>query len=375
MLGELVDYYRLTQDRAALDEAVRLAEHFIHDHVEESGMVVCQNAAGQEPHDYTTVDVPLIHVAMLGRTLEGLSDPQASFFLGWAERMADFLVRRGPDFQTEGEACTEDGSMACTAASALYAYLYIKPKQEYLALGSEILAAHDKLMLKGCDARLADSSLRFWETQYESRAWGPSINAGHGWTMWTAMAKGYMYLITRKIAWLREAYASAINNLTRIDSNGAFYPCYTPDMIPGAPHHESMWHRPLIEVLDTRQTSTYLAMGYPDAYSASGNHLLIRAAEIWSWASGLMVEEGVGVNGCLGADGVFISAAPRFDHLALSAPPAQPLRVATRPGQALTITVNGIAPRLMVEGADEVTAGDQELTCRARGAEVIIRAA
>jgi hypothetical protein len=373
LLGELVDYYRLTGDRAALDEAVRLAEHFIHDHVEESGMVVCQNAAGQEPHDYTTVDVPLINVAMLGRALQGLGNPQATFYLDWAERMADFLVRRGPDFQTEGEACTEDGSMACTAASALYAYLYIKPKREYLALGSEILAAHDKLVLKGPDARMYHSSLRFWETQYESRSWGPSINAGHGWTMWTAMAKSYMYLITRQISWLLEAYASAISNLTRIDTNGAFFPCYTPDMIPGTPHHESMWHRPLGEVLDTRQSSTYLAMGYPDAYSASGNHLLIRAAEIWSCVSGVLLSENVTINGYFDADGVFVSAAPRFEHLALSAIPERPMRVATQPGQQLTITVNGAIPRLVVEGAESIVVGETELTCRVTSRVVVIR--
>ena len=81
------------------------------------------------------------------------------------------------------------------------------------------------------------------------------------------------------------------------------------------------------------------------------------------------------INGYFGADGVFISAALRFEYLALSAIPERPVRVAAQPGQQLTITVNGAMPRLVVEGAESIVVDDMELTCRITSPVVVIRAA
>jgi len=377
LLGELIDYFRLTGDAGVLEETVRLGEHFIRDHVQPNGMVVCQNSADDVEHDYTTVDVPGIALYELGSLLKDQAHEKGTFFLSWAERVADFLVRRGLNFPTEGEACTEDGSLACTAYTLLYAYLHLKPKPEYLRLGRQLVELHEKLVLQGCDCRLNNSSLRFWETQYESAAWGPSINAGHGWTIWTAQAKVCLYFITGQIRWLREAYAGYLSNLSLIDANGGMFPCFTPDMVPGTPHAYP-WGQPLEKVQDTQQTSTFLAMRYPDAYSASGNHALIRAAETWSFLSGLIVEDGTPINGCLERDRTFVSAAPKFNRLALSSVPVpdEPLKITTRPGQELTITFDGPAlevQKVQIDNAVDIRRAPSGLRCRVAGSSITIR--
>ena len=44
-------------------------------------------------------------------------------------------------------------------------------------LARQLMDLHAKLELSGPDVRIDGSTLRFWETQYESDDWGPSINA------------------------------------------------------------------------------------------------------------------------------------------------------------------------------------------------------
>jgi hypothetical protein len=369
-LKELVDYVRLTGDASVLHDAIGLARHMIADHQDSDGKFTCQNRATQPRKDYTTVDAPGVALVQLWRLLHELGRPEATEFAVAAERVADYLVSRGTACPTEGEPCTEDGSMACTAWTLLHTYVFLKPKPSYLKSGLAVLDLRKKLELHGTDCRMNNSSLRFWETQYETDSWGPSINAGHGWTIWTAMAKVCAYLATDDIRHLREAYASFISCLSKIDKNGGMFCCYTPDMIPGTPHPWYYHHQPPEIAGDTTQTSTVLGSGYPNTYAASGNHAIVMIAESWATMSGLCAD-GTTINGKI-EDGRLVSAAPKFDRLALESAPSQPLKIAVEPGLTLTITTTS-GDAIRVQGAEVLEQPSaRRLVCRAAGSDIVI---
>ena len=211
----------------------------------------------------------------------------------------------------------------------LRAWLDIAPKPAYLETALEIQALHESLRLRGSDARMFGSSLRFWETQYEGDDWGPSINAGHAWTMWSVEADFLLARATGVFRYLANAFAGTLCVASRVRESGAMPSCYTPDMIPGLPHHPyfllfdesragdgAFWEAKAEGLLDDRRmTTSVLAMGYPpNTYSASGNYLLIKSAEIWDHCAGFDRERSVVVNGRFEGD-EFVSAAPRFSRL------------------------------------------------------------
>ena len=248
------------------------------------------------------------------KILQTQDSENSKFLAEAAQRIADHVCRRALHFPTEGEPCTEDGSMACAASTLLYAYRYLCPNPEYLAVAKKILDKHRVLEMEGTDCRMRGSSLRFWETQYETRDWGPSINAGHGWTIWTSEAKAQLAIIEGNVDLLKDSYQGFVTNMCKVNSSGGMYCCYTPDMIPDLPHAycpEGVADPGLAEN-DLRPTTTHLAMRFPEgAFSASGNYYLIRAAEIWDHVSGLNLKTRISINGVL-ENGVFYSSAVKF---------------------------------------------------------------
>jgi hypothetical protein len=99
--------------------------------------------------DYCTVHTPITALIRLADMSMPQNRPdERAFFMEYAEKIADFLCRRGFSFPTEGEQMTEDGSMSCTVISLLWAYLRVKPKTEYLTLAEEILSYHGVLELE-----------------------------------------------------------------------------------------------------------------------------------------------------------------------------------------------------------------------------------
>lgn len=369
LLEEMADYYLLTGDKSIREDALGLLDHVAAEHVEEDGTVVNQNFADKPGVDYSTV-----HTSMCGflRWAEILKreDPKKSEELyKLSEKIADHVCKRGIDFPTEGEPCTEDGSMGGTIATLLYAYMRIKPKPEYLKTAKDILNLHHVLEMDGSDCRMRNSTIRFWETQYETREWGPSINAGHAWTIWTAEAKAALAVIEKDFKLLQEAYEGFVTNMCKVDRNGGMFCCYTPDMIPGTPHAHIL-NVPLDhadEHNDMRPTSTHLGMDFPKkAYAASGNYYLIKAAEIWSHISGLNLDGGVSVNGVY--DGrIFRSGAVHLDQLFLFGETVDfynAVHIKTQAGQKIQILSNQRG--LIFEEADlmEQEEGLYTICCR-----------
>lgn len=350
LMEQLVDYYRLTGERGILLEAYRLAEHFVKEHMEDSGCVVCQNEPDGAAVDYCTVHVPVYGLILVGKAMEEVDREKAEFLLKYAEKLADYVCRRGLSFPTEGEPCTEDGSMSCSALTLLLAYGRLNPKEKYVKEAKRILKLHEMLELAGTDCRMNGSSLRFWETQYETRDWGPSINAGHGWTIWTSSARILLALVDREFESLLRAYEGFLTNICKVENNGAMTSCYTPDMIPGLPHAPQIWGiaHTAGSVTEQRPTTARLGMRYPDrTYSTSGNFFLIQAAEFWSHISGYDRDSGVCING-ISKDGMFVSGAPKWDCLLVGGGKGEAFSVSCTSGRTLTVLWNGTEESLSV---------------------------
>lgn len=355
LLEQLVDCYTLGED--VLEDMILLGEHFVKEHMKE-GVVICQNHKGGEEVDYCTVHTPMVALIKVMKVLKAINSPKYEIFYQAAKEMAEHLYKRGGSFPTEGEPCTEDGSMACSAISLLWAYREIEAKTEYLALAKELIHKHEMLVMKGTDCRMYQSSIRFWETQYESRDWGPSINAGHGWTMWIVEAKGLLAELTGDFELLKEAYAGTITNLVRIDQRGGMPCSYTPDMIPGTPHGSAIFEAETIrtgDFNDLRPTTSLMGMRYPIyTYSASGNYSLIKSAELWNHLAGIDLEKGITINGKL-EEGIFRSEAVQWDTLVIDKIPKQELVLESKGDKVLTISWkepwNG---KIQVQGAEVV---------------------
>ena len=352
-MEQLVDYYMITGDHTIMIDAWKLAEHFITEHMNSDGMVVCQNLPKSKGTDYCTVHTPICALLKVADLISAEEPEKSMWIKNHAEKLADYVCQRGFSFPTEGEACTEDGSLSCSVITLLNAYQHISPKPEYLDMAKKLLDYHEVLVLRGEDCRQRNSSLRFWETQYESRDWGPSINAGHAWTIWYAEAKALMAQITGSCKYLQDAYEGFITNICKVQTNGAMPSCYTPDMIPGLPHKPCVWGGPSIstDVTELRMTSTYLAMDYvKKTYACSGNYFLIKAAEIWDHISGIDIENAIAINGIL-SENRFESAAERFDCLIIGGQINKVLCISCKPGIKIHIIFENHPENLTILGA------------------------
>ncbi len=216
--------------------AVRIADTHISDNVDAQGRVYSLGEGGLDTLDYTTVCSPLQSLAELTVEMEGRNDPRASKTRQACVRIADYLLRRGLEFPTEGYSpylrWTEDGSIACTALSLLFAYHFIQKKPAYLEAARRVLEYHEAWRTDAPDARMLDSSYRYWETQWENDGEGRSINAGHAWALWRAEALYYYALVTGNPLSLLQSYNGYRTNLCKFMPDGISYSCFTPDFIP-----------------------------------------------------------------------------------------------------------------------------------------------
>jgi len=228
--------WRAYENDEFYEHAVRIAEAHIIDNVDPGGRVYCLGEGGLDTVDYTTVIAPLQSLAELTAEMERRSDPRAGKIRQTCVRIADYLLRRGLEFPTEGYSpylrWTEDGSIACTALSLLFAYHFIERKPAYLDMARRVLEYHEAWRMDAPDARMLDSSYRYWETQWENDGEGRAINAGHAWTLWRAEALYYYALATGNALRLLQSYNGFRTNFCKFMPDGTSYSCFTPDFIP-----------------------------------------------------------------------------------------------------------------------------------------------
>lgn len=270
-----------------------LAAHFLAEHMDEQGVTWNENTPGARV-DYSTVDAPAVHLLRAGKLLDSQGVPLGKALLDGVRKNVDAVLRRGLSFPTEGQPATEDGSIACAAWLLATAYNELEnPDPAWLAFAGDLMRFHHKLEMSGDDIRMDGSSLRFWETMYESDEYGPSINASHGWTLWSASARWELFVATGDFDHLWQAWRHTMNVAHRLDARGAFPVCFTPDVIPAPPHPDS-WDKDSRH--EGRMTTSYQGMGYPSSLSMSGMHLFVTAPRMWYDTSGYDGESGRLVN-------------------------------------------------------------------------------
>lgn len=235
-----VDRYRTEHQKQYLDYALGIMQTLMKHYILPNGEIIRRTALhAQTWHDYTTVTAPVLAVVELAKLLRENGDERAGTYEALAVRIADYLVRRGLDFPTEGgvseltEKEMEDGSISCTALSVLYVCYWVCRKDAYILFARQVLALHESWCMKTPDVRMNRSSLRWWETLWEGDQDGPAICAGHAWTLWRAEADFYLGLVTNDAQAFLNSYNAYGTNLIKIDEQGNSYACFQPDEIPG----------------------------------------------------------------------------------------------------------------------------------------------
>jgi hypothetical protein len=231
---------------AYYEHAVSVALSAVTDNVDENGRVYCRHLGGKETFDYTTVICPLQALLELHSEMQGRGDARACRFGEVCRRIAGYLMRRGFEFPTEGVSVhlrwTEDGSIACAALALLEAYHRLEQRPEWLEHAGKILAYHEPWRIDVPDARILDSSYRYWETQWENDGEGRSINCGHPWSLWRAEALYLLALATGNARALIQSYNGFRTNVVKITKDGRTFGSFTPDFLPQRPRKFALMH-------------------------------------------------------------------------------------------------------------------------------------
>lgn len=227
------------------EQAVRIANAHIADHVDDSGRIQCMREDNLAV-DYTTVITPLVSLIELFREMKRREDPRAESLRETCVKVAEHLMAREFEFPTEGAPAhmrwTEDGSISCTALSLFFAYAHLVQDERYLARAVEVMDYHRIWTLRVPDVRVHGASFRYWETMWENDGEGRAINAGHAWNIWQAEAFFYQGILTGNPMALLMSWNGFCANWAKFRADGKLAGCFTPDYIPQRPPRLELCH-------------------------------------------------------------------------------------------------------------------------------------
>ncbi len=136
--GIFLDAFNALGDKKYPEFAVNMINSALSFYQREDGRIETFTEWLGKYEDYSTVCCPMINIVDVALALKE-SDPEKSkAFLKSAKRLADYLLRRGLVFPTEGgsseeaEAEMEDGSISCTALALLYYSAYVERNEKYI---------------------------------------------------------------------------------------------------------------------------------------------------------------------------------------------------------------------------------------------------
>lgn len=149
-----------------------------------------------------------------------------------ARRAIDELVRNRDNIGTEGEHTFEDGMISCAVTQIAMMGLLV-PEDErapYIEAAEAMLSKHRCLeRLNSVDARSRNTTLRFWEAQYDVLIPANMINSPHGWSGWKIYGVWYLYLLTGKREYLVDAMETLGSCAQLIDLDGSLRWAFVPD--------------------------------------------------------------------------------------------------------------------------------------------------
>lgn len=279
-ISMLTEMYKLTKDKKYLDFAADSAKTMINCYQREDGAIVPET-------DYTTVCAPIIPIIDLALIYKDMDKDEHNYFASSAKRIAEYLVKRGLHFPTEGEISDindeemEEGSISCTALSVLYYCRYIEKRQDYIDFAEKVLKLHDYWITYTPDVRLYRSTMRWWETIWEGDGTGPAICAGHAWTIWRAEADYHMAVLTGKEEYFKKSLNGFMTNFSKITAEGETFACYQPDYFAGGGHEGVRKSRKQLSEADYPKKYE-ITHNYPKHYDNSlSRYVWARACATW----------------------------------------------------------------------------------------------
>ena len=230
----LLSAYRLWKDERLMEFAIRVLEERLSCDMSEEGGLFRHGSDGvtAEVADYTTVTGMIIPIVDMAILLKEKNDTRSQQFEDIAIRVADYVVKRGLTFPTEGGAHpevyaeVEEGSISCSALTVLYVAARLCNKKEYIDFAKKIFQIHDAFTVYTPHPVMFRSSLRWWETIWEGEADGPAVCYGHAWSIWRAEAQYWYGILTGDEARLLDSYNGFLSNLAKEDEEGNMYTIY-----------------------------------------------------------------------------------------------------------------------------------------------------
>ena len=235
----LLDAYRYFGNEEYLTYAIGATDCLIENYQVADGRLETPHSGNNE--DYTTVCCAMIPLADMANFLKDTNPLLSQKYRNSAKIMAEYLFNRGMNFPTEGGVCEhkemEDGSISCTALSFLYYCNNVEREERYIQKAKEILDLHESWVMKTPICQMENSSLRWWETQWEGDADGPAFCCGHAWTIWRAEADFLYFELTGDRSYLLKAKNGFGTNFAKIQLDGTTYSIYNADDINGGGFH------------------------------------------------------------------------------------------------------------------------------------------
>lgn len=237
LLSICVDAWQATRDEKWLILGQKLAD-FLTDHCQaEDGSF--RNGGGIHYTCVLYIAKSVLELWLVERSLPQYAALTQKHFAA-AKRAVDELVLHLDNIGTEGEHTFEDGMISCEFLQiALFALLL--PEEErapYTKAAEYLLKKHRCLERMGSpDCRSRNSTIRFWESQYDVLIPENMINSPHGWTAWKSYGVWYLYLLTGKPEYLIDTMETLGSCAQLIDASGELRWAFCVD----PQNHAGLW--------------------------------------------------------------------------------------------------------------------------------------
>lgn len=215
------DVWRVTHDEMWLNLGNDFVDYIISHHQSESGAFLTRGK------HYTCVIYLakcIMELVLAERMMTGDEwSKRTERHFSAAKAAIDELVRSEDDIGTEGEQTFEDGMISCeiTQIAMMGLMLPAKDRKKYIDTAEKLLKKHRCLERLGSpDARCRNTTIRFWEAQYDVLIPANMISSAHGWSAWKIYGVWYLYLLTGKAEYLKDVIETLGSCMNLIDENG-----------------------------------------------------------------------------------------------------------------------------------------------------------
>lgn len=283
-VGILVDAWRFFGQSEYLEFAVDTMTAMMQNTLQLDGEIRRTFHDANITEDYTTVTCLMLYIVDLVIALRQIDDDRADYFAECADKIADFVHRRGMHFPTEGGASDlaeeqmEEGSISCSALTLLYYCAHIRYDKQYIDTARRILHLHESWQIPSINCNLNGSTLRWWETLWEGDADGPALCCGHAWTIWRAEADFWYAILEKDTQALLRSYNGFMSNYAKIQDDGSSYAVYQPEFITGGGFANS-----------SDECEFRVKRGFPkQTDSGLSRYVFSRAADTWLYTAAII---------------------------------------------------------------------------------------